>query len=115
MPIFRIFLASLMVSLAIYTLMVGAAHGYDLVPIYFADIAAMTWPGQFNSDFSCFLLLSGLWTAWRNDFSVTGLLLAPVATFGGALFLTAYLLILSFQTGGDPVAMLVGQRRAAAR
>ncbi len=111
---FRAVLVVIFVVIAGYTLPVGAVHGWNLVPIFFAAISDMTWQGQFNVDFSCFLILSGLWTAWRNDFSPLGLVLAPVASFGGALFLSAYLLILSFQTKGDMAALLLGTKRAAA-
>jgi hypothetical protein len=97
-----------------YTLVVGTALGWNLVPIFFAAIGDMSWQGQFNVDFLCFLILSGLWTAWRNDFSATGLVLAPIASFGGALFLSAYLLVLSFQVKGDMAAVLLGKRRVAA-
>ena len=39
---------------------------------------AMTWAGQFNMDFTCFLLLSGLWLAWRHAFSPSGIVLGVV-------------------------------------
>ncbi len=111
---FRIVLIAIFLVILGYTLVVGAALGWNLVPAFFAAIGAMTWQGQFNVDFSCFLILSGLWTAWRNDFSLLGLVLAPVASFGGALFLSVYLLILSVQTNGDMAALLLGTNRAAA-
>lgn len=112
--VFRVILVAIFIVIAGYTLPVTSVHGWNLVPIFFAAIGEMTWQGQFNVDFSCFLILSGLWTAWRNDFSLLGLVLAPVASFGGALFLSVYLLILSFQTNGDMAALLLGTNRAAA-
>lgn len=111
---FRVLLAAFMLLILFYTLQVGAVHGWDLVPIFFAAVGDMDWQGQFNVDFSCFLILSGLWVAWRNNFSALGLVLAPVASFGGMMFLSIYLLILSFQVKGDFAALLMGQRRAAA-
>lgn len=110
---FRALLVAIFFVIAGYTLAVGGVHGWNLVPAFFSAIGERTWQGQFNVDFSCFLILSGLWTVWRNDFSPLGLVLAPVATFGGALFLSAYLLILSFQTKGDMAALLLGTKRAA--
>ena len=112
MTMFRLFLAAILLTILVYTFQVGAVHGWDLIPVFFAAIGDWSWQGQFNVDFTCFLLLSGLWVAWRNDFSPLGLLLAPVASFGGALFLSAYLLILSFQVKGDAVALLLGSKRA---
>ena len=111
---FRILLAAILALMLGYTLPVIAQHGMGLVPLFFAAIGEMGWQGQFNVDFSCFLILSGLWVAWRNNFSTVGLVLAPVASFGGALFLSAYLLIVSFQVRGDIAALLMGSRRAAA-
>lgn len=78
-------------------------------------MAAMTWPGQFNLDFFCFLLLSGLWLAWRHDFSPAGLALGLVALFGGMLFLSAYLLIATGTAAGDIRKIMLGERRAAAK
>jgi hypothetical protein len=69
MTAFRVYLAIIILYLGAYTMIVGLNHGWNLLPIFFSDIAAMTWPGQFNSDFMTFLLLSGLWPAWRHQFS----------------------------------------------
>ena len=65
------------------------------MPIFFGDMAAMTWPGQFNLDFMCFLILSATWVACRNQFSPAWLGLSVLALFGGMLFLSIYLLYLS--------------------
>ncbi len=69
----------------------------------------MAWPGQFNFDFLGFLLLSGLWTAWRENFNPKGLLLSVFAFTGGILFLSTYLLYLSFQTKGDIAKIMLGE------
>jgi hypothetical protein len=75
---FRVFLAACCVVIVGYTAVTIAHHGWNLLPIFFGDMAAMTWPGQFNLDFMTFLLLSGLWVSWRNEFSPGGLLLGVV-------------------------------------
>jgi hypothetical protein len=98
MTFFRIFLAVIFISLLAYTLITISQHGWNLLPIFFGDMKAMTWPGQFNFDFFGFLLLSGLWVSWRNHFSGLGLALGVLAVFGGMLFLSAYLFYLSFKT-----------------
>ena len=97
MTVFRLFLAACFLAILAYTAVTVAHHGWALLPVFFGDMRAMTWPGQFNFDFFTFLLLSGLWTAWRNDFSAAGIALAVVAIFGGMLFLSAYLLWLSYR------------------
>lgn len=69
---FRVYLTALIMGLGAYTLAVGLDQGWNLLPVFFGDMAAMTWPGQFNADFMTFLSLSGLWIAWRHHFSVGG-------------------------------------------
>jgi hypothetical protein len=109
---FRMVLVAAWFALAFYTGAVIAEHGLGLLPVFFGDIAAVKWPGQFNADFLCFLGLSAIWTAWRNSFSPFGLALAAVAFVGGAGFLLPYLLILSIQFRGDVAAMLMGPARS---
>ena len=114
MNAFRLFLGVVFGVIVVYTVAVAMEHGLGLLGIFFGDIAAMTWNGQFNLDFMGFLTLSALWVAWRSGFSPGGLLLAVVALFFGVPFLTLYLFILSQQTNGDVARMLLGDRRAAA-
>jgi hypothetical protein len=114
MTAFRILLALMFAVLIVYTLIVGLSDGWNLLPIFFGDMAAMTWPGQFNLDFLGFLILSGLWTAWRHHFTPAGLGLGVVAVFGGMAFLLPYLLIVSLRNKGDMKAIMMGQTRASA-
>lgn len=114
MVLFRVLLAIMLVTLLVYTSIVIANHGMNLLPVFFGDIAAMGWPGQFNLDFSGFLILSALWTSWRHHFSTLGLALGVVAIFGGMGFLTVYLLVASYQVNGDIKALLLGPKRASA-
>lgn len=111
MTAFRGFLGAIFVVIAGYTFVVASNHGMNLLPVFFGDMAAMAWPGQFNLDFMCMLLLSGLWISWRHQFSATGLVLGLFAVFGGALFLSAYLLFMSFRVRGDIRALLLGEAR----
>jgi hypothetical protein len=113
MNAFRTLLAAIFLVIAGYTAVVGAEHGWDLLAIFFGDIARMAWPGQFNLDFLSFLVLSGLWLSWRHDFGAAGLALGVCGFFGGGLFLSAYLLWASFDADGDMAVILLGRRRAA--
>jgi hypothetical protein len=113
MNLFRIMLIILWAVLSIYTAIVIANHGMGLFGVFFGDITVMAWPGQFNLDFSIMLLLSAIWIAWRHQFSPSGLVLALIAAFAGAAFLTLYLFVISLQTRGDVKAMLLGPARAA--
>jgi hypothetical protein len=104
----------MLATLAAYTAVVISSHGWNLLAVFFGDIAAMAWPGQFNLDFMGFLILSAVWTAWRHHFSPAGLALGVLAFFGGMMFLTVYLLAVSYRTGGNVRALLLGARRANA-
>ena len=96
MNAFRTLLVLMMISLVAYTLTAGVNHGWNLFPLFFGEIAAMTWSGQFNLDFTYFLVLSGLWIAWRHQFSPVGLILGLIATVGGIIFVAPYLLFATF-------------------
>ena len=111
MTLFRLLLRLIFTAITLYTGVVVANHGLNLLPVFFGDMAALAWPGQFNLDFMCMRALSGLWVAWRHRFSGAGIALGLVAFFGGALFLSVYLFVESFRTGGTVEALLLGQRR----
>jgi hypothetical protein len=111
MIFFRAFLLAVLVAIVAYTSVTISSFGWNLIPIFFGDMMAMTWPGQFNFDFFGFLLLSGLWTAWRGEFRPGAIGLAFVAIFGGMLFFSAYLLFLSYRTSGGVAAVLLGDSR----
>ncbi len=113
MTLFRLFLAACFLVIAGYTAVTISIDGWNLLPVFFGDIAEMRWPGQFNTDFFTFLLLSGLWVSWRHQFSAGGLALGIVAVFGGMFFLSAYLLFHSYRTNGNMAALLLGPERAA--
>ena len=111
MRLFQILTAVMFLILLVYTGLVIAEHGLGLLPIFFGDIAKMTWPGQFNLDFLGFLILSALWLAWRHQFSGVGLVLAIFGFFGGIGFLAPYLLVASVKAKGDAAVLLLGHGR----
>lgn len=115
MSAFRVYLVVALVSLTAYTLPIGIQHGWNLLPIFFSNIAEMSWSGQFNFDFMTFLGLSAIWVSWRHQFSAAGVALGVVAFFGGMMFLAPYLLWASSQADGDPKILLLGNQRAASR
>ena len=105
----RVLLLTMFAVLTVYTAVVISRHGWNLLSIFFGDMATMAWPGQFNLDFMFMLMLSGLWVAWRHRFSPAGLVLAVGAVFGGALFLSTYVLVVSMRAKGDTREMLLGE------
>ncbi len=111
MKTFRIYLIILFLTVTVYTIITVTNHGWNLIPIFFNDIAIFNWSGQFNFDLSLFLTLSALWLAWRNHFTVKGLLLGLLGAIGGMFFLSAYLFIMSFKVNNDIRILLMGEKR----
>jgi len=114
MTAFRALLVVLWTIIVGYTAIGIVNHGIGLLSVFFGDMVAMGWPGQFNLDFMFLLTLSALWVAWRHQFSIAGLALGFLALLGGSLFLATYLFILSWLTKGDVKQMLLGKARAEA-
>ena len=113
MSMFRAFLVAMWLCITVYTAIVVQAHGLTLFSCFFGDMGKLNWAGQFNLDFMFMLSLSGLWTAWRHEFSGAGVALGLLAFFGGASFLSVYLLVLLAQNRGDLHKVLLGNARAA--
>ncbi len=112
MRTFQILLTIMIAGILGYTGVVGFKHGWNLFPVFFGDMAAMTWPGQFNFDFTCMLTLSGLWMAWRHHFSPAGLAMGVLGAVGGIMVLAPYLLLASLKASGDMREVLLGKVRA---
>ena len=108
--LFQLFLLGFLIALVVYTIVVISTDGMILFSVFFGDISKMGWPGQFNFDFIGFLALSAIWTAWRNQYSSTGLGLAVLAFFFGMGFLSIYLLFLTTKHAGDMGFVLLGNR-----
>ncbi len=110
MTALRIYLIVAWTALLAFTAFVVGRDGLNLLPVFFGDIAAGHWPGQFNADFLSMLVLSALWTGWRNGWTALGWLLAVMAFFLGGGFLMAYLLVLLHLERGDMRKVLLGVR-----
>jgi hypothetical protein len=108
---FRILLIIFILSISIYTGIVIFNHSLNIFPIFFGDIITMAWPGQFNLDFMCLLILLGLWISWRHHFSPVGLILGLLGLVGGTMFLAPYLLIISYSAKGNINEILLGKIR----
>ncbi len=113
MNVLRVFLVIYLLALIIYSTITLFNHGWNLFPYFFGDMSAMGWAGQFNFDFMGFLFLSAIWTAWRNGYTAQAFGLGVLAFFGGMLFLSIYLLYLSYTCDGGVKQMLLGDRESA--
>lgn len=112
MNLFRGLLIFMLIGIIILTIAAVANDGGNLLPHFVEPLLAMNWQGQFNVDFTCYLLLSALWIAWRHHFSLTGLVTAALASVLGILFFAPYLFIQSVQAKGDMKTLVLGTRRS---
>lgn len=108
MTIIRVIWASMLAAISIYTFDVIGRHGWNFVTPFFAAVSQQDWQGQFNADFLGMLILSAIWTGWRNGWSLQGNILALMALSLGAPFLCCYFLILSLKSGATPSSILLG-------
>jgi hypothetical protein len=97
-------------ALVTYTIIAFSNEGPNLFTIFLANVHALGWSGQFNLDFSCYLLLSGLWIMWRNKFTTNSIIFGIIATILGIIVFAPYLLWLSYKVDGDLKRMLIGDR-----
>jgi hypothetical protein len=111
---FQILLVAIIAIVGIYTGFVIAEYGVDFLSPFYADIAKLGWPGQFNMDFLAFLFLGSLWLMWRHHFSPPGRLLGIAIFIGGAPFLCGYLLVILLKDKANMAELLLGKKRVVA-
>lgn len=110
MSIFRVLLVAFFVIIGSYTTIVIADYGFTLFPIFINDILSLTWSGQFNLDFSLYLALSGIWIAWRHEFSAGGIAVGIAASILGMVVFAPYLLVSLSRANGDIKTLLLGSK-----
>ncbi|WP_298148720.1 hypothetical protein [Flavobacterium sp.] len=105
----KIFLVLQVLLVLVYTGLTINNAGWSLFHVFINDILAVSWNGQFNIDFSSYLVLSGVWILWRNKFSSKSIFLALAAAIIGFIVFGSYLLYLSIKEKGDVTRILVGE------
>ena len=98
------------VGLIIYTIIAIQNDGANFLARAQEFVTSLTWMGQFALDFQCYLILSALWIAWRNMFSVNSIMLAIAAMILGIIVFAPYLLYLLSKENGDLKVVLTGNR-----
>lgn len=93
-----------------YTYLAFQNEGANLLQIFLQNIKSLNWNGQFNLDFLCYLMLSGLWIMWRNKFSAKSIGIGSLAMILGTVVFAPYILFLLFQEKGDIKKVLTGDR-----
>jgi hypothetical protein len=107
---FIILLAAMTLALLIYTAQAQTNDPNDIFTVIAANLKGMMWSGQFNADFTCYLILSGLWIMWRKKFSPPAIFTGVVAMLLGIVFFAPYLIYLLYKESGDLKTVLVGDR-----
>jgi hypothetical protein len=97
-------------ALLVYTSFAVKSEGWTLFQVLINNITALKWNGQFNLDFSCYLLLSGIWIVWRNKFSGSSFIIASIAMIIGIIAFAPYLLYLIIKENGDLKKVLLGKQ-----
>jgi len=110
MTTFRAILVMLTIAIFGYTIPVTMKYGLNILPLFFGEISALNWQGQFNLDFLCFLILSAAWLMWRYRFSGKGIMFGILGLILGMSFLAPFLLITSYQTNGNMREILMGEQ-----
>lgn len=105
---FRLILAVMTLVILVTTALAVADGGLDLITPFLSPIFAMTWQGQFNIDFTCYLILSGIWMMWRGGFSGGSIALGLLAPPLGIFFFAPCLIYLIGNAEGDPKRLLLG-------
>ncbi|MCU0440847.1 MAG: hypothetical protein MUE96_00470 [Bacteroidia bacterium] len=107
---FKTLLIAQTLLVLIYTIFAFTNEGANLFAIFIANIKELNWNGQFNLDFASYLSLSGLWIMWRNNFSISAIILAILAAIVGIIVFAPYLLYLLIKVDGNIPKLLVGDR-----
>lgn len=107
---FKLLLLSQVIVLMVFSVLAFQKEGADLFSVFFENILTPGWNAQFNLDFTCYLILSGLWIMWRNKFSAGSIILGVVAAIIGIMVFASYVLYLLFKEGGDLKKVLLGNR-----
>jgi len=97
-------------GLLIYTFWAFQNEGANLFGVFIQNLISLNWSGQFNLDFLSYLLLSGLWIMWRNQYTMTSILLGLLAMVLGIVWFAPYVLWLIHKEKGDLKRVLVGTR-----
>lgn len=107
---FQLLLLFFFIAIVTYTLIATKNQGWNLIAVFIGNLTALEWSGQFNLDFTTYLWLSGLWIAWRVNFSTKGIILGLIASVLGMLFFAPYLLVLLNKENNDLKAVILGKR-----
>jgi len=104
----RILITFILLGLTGYALILVLDGRFDFVTPFLSTIPALTWQGHINLDFLSYLVLAGVWIAWRSGFTPTGNMLGVLSVLSGMLFFALYLLYQISRSDNNPRKLLLG-------
>ncbi len=110
MVVLRGFLVASTILIYLMTLAASASHGIDWPAVALADLAAMNWRSQFNTDFIIYLVLFASWVVWREGGTPKAYLFGFSSVVLGGMFSFPYLLLATHRSEGDLRRVLLGVR-----
>jgi hypothetical protein len=111
MTSFRILLCLAWLAALVVGVHAYVTEGMVAGHVFGQDIVNIMWRGQFDVDFLCHLVVLALWVAWRDKFSLGGIVTAVLCVLGGGVVSFAYLLALTWTSRGDMRQVLLGAHR----
>jgi len=79
-------------AVLVYTVFAVQTDGLNLIAVFIENLKALGWSGQFNLDFACYLMLSGLWVMQRGKFKASAIAAGMAAMVLGIVFFAPYLM-----------------------
>lgn len=108
-PFLFLLLSLQLIFILVFSFSAFQKQGLNLLRFFIENIVEMNWNGQFNLDFVCYLILSGVWIMWKSKFSNISVLLGFSAMVLGIMFFAPYLMYLLYKFDGDLKIVLLGE------
>ncbi|MEP1443451.1 MAG: hypothetical protein ABJK39_10635 [Hyphomicrobiales bacterium] len=105
---FRILITLILLGLIGYGLILVLNGRFDFITPILTTVPALTWQGHINLDFLSYLVVAGVWIAWRSGFTPAGTAIGVLSILSGMLFFAPYLLYQISRSGNDPRKLLLG-------
>ncbi len=108
MTTLRVFLV--VSTLLIYAVTIAAisTSGLNWPAVALADLLALGWRSQFDTDLLIHLFLLATWVVWREGGNGKAYVLGFLSIAMGGMFGFPYLIYASYKARGEPKALLLG-------
>jgi hypothetical protein len=108
MELLRAFLLTAILAIVAVTLYATLSAGINFPAVFFGDLLKLDWRSQINTDLMLHAGLLGIWVAWREGATPTGIILGLLCLLLDAVFGFPYVLLATYRAKGDPKRLLLG-------